>query len=153
LPRDDRRDGFALLMTGKGRTGADDPAHGAVLLLSHNVAGNRQFFLGNSETGHGVRIIGNAIDGYDFLTDARRDLLIGTGLSDVAVQRNIRVPYGYIRTETWARVGAYTVATLPSAATAGPGAIIHVSDESGGAVLAFCDGANWRRVTDGAVAS
>lgn len=92
--------GFAFLMTGKGRTGTDDPAHGAVLLLSHNVAGNRQFFLGNSETGYGVRIIGNAIDGYDFLTDARRDLLIGTGASDVAVQRNIRVPYGYIRTET-----------------------------------------------------
>lgn len=145
--------GFAFLMTGKGRTGTDDPAHGALLLLSHNVTGNRQFFLGNSETGLGVRIIGNAIDGYDFLTDARRDLLLGTGQSDVAVQRNIRVPYGYIRTETWAKVGVYTVATLPSATTAGPGAIIHVSDESGGAALAFSDGANWRRVTDRLVVS
>lgn len=41
---------------------------------------------------------------------------------------------------------SYTVATLPSAATAGQ--MIYVSDESGGAVIAFSDGTNWRRVTD-----
>lgn len=45
---------------------------------------------------------------------------------------------------------AYTVATLPSAATYVRG-IIYVSDETGGAVLAFSDGTNWRRVTDRAV--
>ncbi|MCC6779779.1 MAG: hypothetical protein IT537_24625 [Hyphomicrobiales bacterium] len=44
---------------------------------------------------------------------------------------------------------SYAVATLPSAATAGQE--IYVSDESGGAVLAFSDGTNWRRVTDRAV--
>jgi hypothetical protein len=48
---------------------------------------------------------------------------------------------------------SYTVATVPSAATSGAGAMIYVSDESGGAVLTFSDGTNWRRVTDRAVIS
>lgn len=46
------------------------------------------------------------------------------------------------------RPGSYTVATVPSAWTAGAGAQIYVSDEAGGAVPAFSDGTNWRRVTD-----
>jgi hypothetical protein len=45
----------------------------------------------------------------------------------------------------------YTVATLPSAAIAGRW--IYVSDESGGAVPAFSDATNWRRVTDRAIVS
>ncbi|WP_075995610.1 DUF2793 domain-containing protein [Salaquimonas pukyongi] len=52
-----------------------------------------------------------------------------------------------------ARVGAYTVSTVPNPSTCGAGAIIYVSDETGGAVLAFSDGANWRRTTDRAVVS
>jgi len=50
------------------------------------------------------------------------------------------------------RVAGYTVAALPPAG-AGAGQIIHVTDASGGAVLAFSDGTNWRRVTDRAVVS
>jgi hypothetical protein len=46
---------------------------------------------------------------------------------------------------------SYTVATLPTAANAG--GFIYVSNESGGAVPAFSDGTNWRRVTDRAVVS
>jgi hypothetical protein len=42
-----------------------------------------------------------------------------------------------------------TVATLPAATPAGQ--MIYVSNESGGAVPAFSDGAAWRRVTDRAV--
>lgn len=46
----------------------------------------------------------------------------------------------------------YTVAGgLPSASPAGK--MIYVSDESGGAVPAFSDGTDWRRVTDRAVVS
>lgn len=45
----------------------------------------------------------------------------------------------------------YTVSTLPSATTAG--GMIYVSDETGGAVMAFSDGTNWRRVTDRAIVS
>lgn len=46
---------------------------------------------------------------------------------------------------------SYTVATVPSAATAG--GFIYVSDETGGAIPAFSDGTNWRRVSDRAIVS
>lgn len=46
---------------------------------------------------------------------------------------------------------SYTVATLPSAAIGGEE--IFVTNESGGAALAFSDGTNWRRVTDRAIVS
>lgn len=49
------------------------------------------------------------------------------------------------------RVAVFAVANLPSAADLGR--IIYVSDEAGGAVIAFSDGSNWRRVTDRAVVS
>lgn len=51
------------------------------------------------------------------------------------------------------KLKSYTVATLPSAATAGAGAMIFVSNESGGAVPAFSDGTSWLRVTDRVVVS
>lgn len=51
------------------------------------------------------------------------------------------------------RLPSYTVAGVPSAATAGAGAMIFVTNESGGAVSAFSDGTDWRRVTDRAVIS
>lgn len=46
------------------------------------------------------------------------------------------------------KVKSYTVSALPSAAASGSGALVYVSNESGGAVLAFSDGTAWRRVTD-----
>ena len=46
---------------------------------------------------------------------------------------------------------SYTVATVPSASAFGAGSQIFVSDETGGAVLAFSDATNWRRVTDRAI--
>ncbi len=49
------------------------------------------------------------------------------------------------------RLPSYTVAGLPSPSTAGQ--MVYVSNESGGAVVAFADGTNWRRVTDRAVVS
>ena len=51
-----------------------------------------------------------------------------------------------------AQVGltSYTVATLPTVTTPG---MIFVSDETGGAVLAFSDGTNWRRCTDRVIVS
>jgi hypothetical protein len=48
---------------------------------------------------------------------------------------------------------SYTVATVPSPGAAGAGAMIYVSDESGGPVPAFSDGSAWRRVSDRAVIS
>lgn len=46
---------------------------------------------------------------------------------------------------------SYTVAGVPSAAI--PAQMAYISNESGGAVLAFSDGTNWRRVTDRAIIS
>jgi hypothetical protein len=46
-------------------------------------------------------------------------------------------------------IPTYTVSTLPSASI--PAQMIYVSNESGGAVPAFSDGTNWRRVTDRAI--
>lgn len=54
-----------------------------------------------------------------------------------------------IISSTWLRPGSYTVAGVPSAASAGAGAQIYVSNESGGACLAYSDGTNWKRVRDG----
>lgn len=45
----------------------------------------------------------------------------------------------------------FTVATLPSAAVAG--LLVYVSDESGGATIAFSDGSNWKRAWDLATVS
>jgi hypothetical protein len=50
------------------------------------------------------------------------------------------------------RPGSYTVATVPAAANHTCG-MIYVTDETGGAVPAFSDGTNWRRVTDRAIIS
>lgn len=47
---------------------------------------------------------------------------------------------------------SYTVAGVPSAATYARG-LIYVSNEAGGATIAFSDGSNWRRVQDRAVVS
>jgi hypothetical protein len=47
---------------------------------------------------------------------------------------------------------SYTVATVPTASSY-TGGQIYVSDESGGAVMAFSDGTDWRRVTDRAIIS
>lgn len=46
---------------------------------------------------------------------------------------------------------SYSVAALPTGTNAGE--MIYVSDETGGAVPAFFDGVDWRRVTDRAIVS
>lgn len=50
-------------------------------------------------------------------------------------------------------VKSYTVAQVAALTGAQAGEIVYVSDEAGGAVLAFYDGTNWRRVTDRAIVS
>lgn len=54
-------------------------------------------------------------------------------------------------------IKGYAKASLPSATTWGDTSsftsLIYVTDEVGGAILAFSDGTNWRRITDRAVVS
>ena len=48
-------------------------------------------------------------------------------------------------------VPTYTVATAPSAVTAGAGTVVYVSNgAAGSAILAFSDGTNWKRSDTGA---
>jgi hypothetical protein len=51
------------------------------------------------------------------------------------------------------RLPSFTVGALPSAATAGAGALVFVSDASGGPILAFSDGAGWKRSDTSAAVS
>ena len=53
------------------------------------------------------------------------------------------------------KVPTYTVATAPSASSAGAGTVVYVSDgAAGSAILAFSDGTNWKRSdTGGTIAS
>ena len=44
-------------------------------------------------------------------------------------------------------LGTYTVATVPTA-TLYAGCTIYVTDDDGGACIAYSDGANWKRVDD-----
>jgi len=46
---------------------------------------------------------------------------------------------------------SFTVATVPSATQ--PGQMIYITDETGGATMAFSDGSNWRRIQDRAIIS
>lgn len=49
------------------------------------------------------------------------------------------------------KVPTYTVATAPSASSAGAGTLVYVSDgAAGSAILAFSDGTNWKRSDTGA---
>lgn len=50
------------------------------------------------------------------------------------------------------RLSSFTVSTLPDAA-GNERRLIYVSDETGGATVAFSDGSDWRRVQDRAVVS
>jgi len=55
------------------------------------------------------------------------------------------------------KIKAYAKADLPTASdwsdNSDFSAIVYVTDDVGGAVLAFSDGTNWRRVTDRAIIS
>ncbi len=68
------------------------------------------------------------------------------GVSDSQFKREVQAALQLLQLPT------YTVATVPSAATYARG-MIYVSNEAGGAVPAFSDGTNWRRVTDRAIIS
>lgn len=59
----------------------------------------------------------------------------------------------FIVAGTYIAPNSYTVAGVPNASLVPPGSMIYISNEAGGAVPAFSDGTNWRRVTDRAIIS
>ena len=89
-----------------------------------------------------------------------------TDYGSITSSANITIDYGAVNeTGTVPAIGdfeyisdifgptgdSFVVASLPSAAQ--PGQMIYVSDETGGAVMAFSDGSNWRRITDRTIVS
>lgn len=75
----------------------------------------------------------------------------GTGsLTDVSFDTVVR--RRNIEDNIIPRLRSYTVATVPSASVFAQG-MIYVTNETGGATVAFSDGTNWRRVQDRAIVS
>lgn len=90
---------------------------------------------------------------HDFIVHGIADNLLFVDAGKNRVGISTAAPVTTLDVNGPIRPKSYSVAALPSAATNGAGAIIFVSDETGGAVLAFSDGTNWRRVTDRAIIS
>jgi hypothetical protein len=116
---------------------------------------------GYNADGHDLRLVGGS--SYDDSTvdrDGGQVYIDGGECSNSGADGDIHIGANRGRllvagaSEFSAPIGmpAYTVATVPSASLY-PRGIIYVSDETGGAVMAFSDATNWRRVTDRAVVS
>lgn len=112
------------------------PGSGANLRL-HNDAGTYQWLIGLlGSVGATEFNIGNGVT--------------STVLYSIDTTGNLKSQGSIVLTSTrHPQLRSYTVASLPSAATAAQ--LIYVSNETGGAVVAFSDGTNWRRVTDRAI--
>ena len=134
----------------------DEPTKLSTRIDNSNFGGAWTLFRGGAEQ---VKIFATApyefnmqnVSSHDFIVHGSVDNLlfvdagqnrVGIGISNPTTSLDV---FGPIRPK------AYSVATLPSASGNGAGAIIYVSNETGGAVLAFSDGTNWRRVTDRAI--
>lgn len=108
------------------------PTHTALFLggttdqTTYHDNNTHRFRAANGSTGHAT------LNATAFTLDSGRNLVISGGSI---------------------RAASYTVATLPSASTHGAGANIYVSNEVGGATMAFSDGTNWRRYADRAIVS
>lgn len=105
-------------------------------------------------------ISGAGLTGGGDLT-ADRTLAVGAGTGITVNADDVAVDTAVVTTLTGSQtltnktltqpiLTGYTVATLPAQ---GAGKLIYVTDESGGAVPAFSDGTDWRRVTDRAIVS
>jgi hypothetical protein len=93
------------------------------------------------------------VDGADFGTVTEPvtesdDLGLVTELVDAESDLGTIVTSGIIYPDQFV-LPSFTTTTLPSASVVG--AMIYVTNETGGAVPAFSDGTNWRRVTDRAI--
>lgn len=106
--------------------------------------------IGSSDPGDLVIDSGSIVSvvGTTSLGGVSEDEIVPTGRGIVFDARNAVTPIwdGFIKPQ------AFTMSTLP-AASAYAGSMIYVSDETGGATVAFSDGTDWRRVQDRVVVS
>ncbi len=100
------------------------------------------------QTGVVRGVIFEPITDYGFISDIT-DMIIDYG--SVSDSNGYNGDFEYILETSGVLHDSFRVAGLPNAGV--PGQMIYVSDESGGATMAFSDGSNWRRITDRAIVS
>ena len=100
------------------------------------------------QTGVVRGVIFEPITDYGFISDIT-DMIIDYG--SVADANGYNGDFEYIMETKGVTHDSFRVTSLPNAGV--PGQMIYVSDESGGATMAFSDGSNWRRITDRAIVS
>ena len=111
---------------------------GVQVKLNKNTGGASAGFL--FQTGFSGRAEIGCLGNDDFTFKTSTDgSSFATGLTLIAATKSVP------------KVPSFTVALLPSAATAGAGALAYVTDASGGAILAFSDAADWLRCDTRAV--
>lgn len=137
-------DGFTRLYTsGEGiqLVVLESTDGGPMQLRFKSDSGNRRFLAVNNADDTEVQIT--------FETDA----IALCGPTDSGTDRWLEAKEDVVTVSGAVQTASYTVAALPSASTLGAGAMIFVSDETGGATMAFSDGTDWRRVQDRAFVS
>ena len=102
-------------------------------------------------TGHQYSDAGMVFETLAVNGEPQRAMVLDSNFNRVTIGSSL-TPNCKLVVEGQIKIEASTVATLP-AVTNRAGAIAYVSDETGGATLAFCDGVNWRRVWDRAIVS
>lgn len=100
------------------------------------------------QTGVVRGVLFEEITDYGFITDVT-DMVIDYG--SISDNNSYKGDFEYILETRGVTHDSFKVASLPNAGV--PGQMIYVSDESGGATMAFSDGSNWRRITDRAIVS
>jgi len=141
-------------------TGVDDAHSGVISWIDGNDMEQAWLGLGSNANGQ-FRLLSRYEDGIRFITHGGAHPIEfaqhNTVRMLVSANGNVGIhetaPTAPLHVNGAVRVGNVTVATLPSAANSGAGAIIYVSDETDGATLAFSDGSNWLRAQDRAIVS
>jgi hypothetical protein len=120
----------------------DDGSFGANVSLTYN---QDSYTL---QTGVVRGVLFEFINDYGFTTESN-DIVIDYGL--VLDSNTYKGDFEFVIETAGVMHDSFRVASLPNAGV--PGQMIFVTDESGGATMAFSDGSNWRRIQDRQVVS
>jgi hypothetical protein len=118
-------------------------AETASIVFQNGFSGRAEFGIAGSDK-FSVKVSADGVAWTDAMVIDNANGRVGVGVAS---------PSAPLHVSGAVRVGQAVKTALPSASGSGAGALIFVSNEAGGAVLAFSDGAAWRRVTDRAVVS
>lgn len=124
---------------------------GTVVMRVENTAAS----IPSGTTGQGLELSSNNITSYNRTSSGYGSLAIDALTIQLRPSASVKLlaDATQVTISGSLKLPSYTVGTVPAAGTHGAGAMIYVSNETGGAVPAFSDATNWRRVTDRAVVS